>query len=112
MNNAQINVAGDLHVHNTCCSPPRVHHEHSAEWGAIAVFGVELLARGAAKLLLCLGWVVLQVARGSLWSAARVSSGVLRLEHRLGGGPTRLVSLGPGERVVELQSTEMTRYVE
>lgn len=106
MNNVQINVAGDLHVHNACCSSPRVHYEHSAEWGAIALFAAERLLHGVATLLLGVGWLALQIARGGLWGVARVSSGVLRLERRLSGGPTRLVSIGPGERVDELKQLE------
>ena len=104
-----IQVNGDVYVNVHCdCSPQR--HEQSAEWGAIAAFAAGKLLHGVGNLILGVGWLVVMTLRVTVWTAARLSSGVLHVERQLGGGPTRLVSLGPGERVNE--TTEMTRYVE
>lgn len=105
--NVQIN--GDVHVHHHHCHCSHQPHrqEHSPEWGAVASFAAGRALHVAGNLILAAGWLVLGVVRVSVWTAARVSSGVLLVERQLGGGPTKLVSIGPGERV-----TEVTRYVD
>lgn len=74
----------------------------------------------AFALLIVLG-TVLTLAL-AWWLVCRVANIVLLTERLVGGGPMRLVAmpqllaavraLGPGERVNEIETTEMTRYVE
>lgn len=135
-NSIQVNgnVYGGIHVHGQrtpqlpAATPSPSGRGSGALWmlakglgllavGAFALVGAIGLA--AALLVVVLGVLTLAL---SWWLLCRVAHGVLLTERALGGSPMRLVfvpnlanavrELATGERVNEIETTEMTRYGE
>lgn len=135
-NSIQVNgnVYGGIHVHGQrtpqlpAATPSPSGRGSGALW--MLAKGLGLLAVGAFALVGAIGLAaaLLVVVLGVLalaigwYLVCRAANLVLLVERALDGGPTRLVavphlfnaarSLGPGERVNEIESTEMTRYVD
>lgn len=138
--NIQVNgnVYGGIHVNGgpaVAClpstEPQQGHHagtDLSWVWwlakglgwlvvGAFALVG----GLGLAAALLVVALCALALAL-SWWVLCRVANGVLLTERALGGSPMRLVfvpnlanavrELATGDRVNEIETTEMTRYVD
>lgn len=139
--NIQVNgnVYGGIHVNGggqpVACLPPGKPQQgdHAAidfSWVWMLAKGLGWLTVGAFALVGAIGLfaAALVVTLGMLgavigfWAVCRLCSFVLFVEAVLDGGPTRPVlvphvvngvrELATGERVNELQSTEMTRYVD
>lgn len=139
--NIQVNgnVYGGIHVHGSgpavACLPPsrpptgdRAGIDLSWVWmlakalGCLAIGGLALL--GAVVVAAALAGVASGVLAAVIawWGVCRVANAVLFAERLFDGGPTRLVlvphvvngvrALATGERVNEIETTEMTRYVD
>lgn len=135
--NIQVNgnVYGGIHVHGGGCAQlpaatPAQRPAADLSWVWMLAKGIGWLVVGAFALVGAIGLfaAALVVTLGMLgavigfWAVCRLCSFVLFVEAVLDGGPTRPVlvphvvngvrELATGERVNELQSTEMTRYVD
>jgi hypothetical protein len=135
------NVYGGVHFHGSTpllaavTSAPDVSSSRSRSWGWTAAKAVAVivgvctivpiglcvaLAVGAFAATFLLAIMVLVVG---FWLVCRLAQLLLVVENAVGGGMTQLVyvpsfrrdnfaTLGTGDRINELESTEMTRYVD